>query len=273
MKRRPSVAGYFYPGGEGELRKILTLMTDSGRTREKAVAVIAPHAGYEYSGPVAGALLSSVDIPEVALVLGPAHREIGPLFAVQASGSWLTPLGDLPIDEELARAILDRCALVEDDPASHREEHSIEVELPFLQFFREDLRFVPLLVSSDAGYDDLEALGKGLALAVREHPREVLAVSSTDMSHYVSQKTARLKDGQAIREILALNPRALYETVEREAISMCGYRPTTAALVMAKELGATRAELVDYRTSGDRTGDYVQVVGYAGIRILRDPAT
>jgi AmmeMemoRadiSam system protein B len=273
MKRRPSVAGTFYPGGETELRETLSRMTDPGKPREKAVAVIVPHAGYEYSGPVAGAVLSSVAVPEVALVLGPAHREIGPLFALQAGGSWLTPLGELPIDEELARAILDRCPLVEDDASSHRGEHSIEVELPFLQFFRRDLRFVPLLVSSEAGYDDLEALGEGLARSVREHPREVLAVSSTDMSHYVSQKTAQLKDGRAIQEILALNPRGLHDTVEREAISMCGFRPTTAALVMAKELGATRAELIDYRTSGDRTGDYIQVVGYAGIRILLDPET
>ncbi len=268
MKRQPSVSGYFYPGGDRELRETLARMTDSERPRERAIAVVVPHAGYEYSGPVAGAILSSVIVPEVALVLGPAHRDIEPLFAVQVKGSWLTPLGDIPIEEALARRILETCPLVEDDPSAHGGEHSIEVELPFLQFFNKKLRFVPISVSSEAGYEALETLGKALASAVKDHDREVLTVSSTDMSHYVSQKTAQEKDGRAIREILALNPRGLYDTVEREAISMCGFRPTAAVLVMAGELGARRAELIDYRTSGDQTGDYAQVVGYAGIRIL-----
>ncbi len=270
MKRRPSVAGYFYPGSESELRKALTRMTVSDRPRLDAVAVVIPHAGYEYSGAVAGAVISSVVVPEVALVLGPAHREIDSLFAIQSNGSWLTPLGEVSIDTDLAERILEGCPLVDDDASAHHGEHSIEVELPFLQFFRGELRFVPISVSSEAGYDELVALGKGLAQAVKGHSREVLAVSSTDMSHYVSQKTAEVKDRMAIRRILDLDPRGLYDTVEREMISMCGFKPTTAALVMVKELGAARAELVDYRTSGDQTGDYIQVVGYAGIRIVRE---
>jgi MEMO1 family protein len=267
MIRKPSVAGQFYPGNRERLRETIAALTDPGAVQKKALAVVSPHAGYVYSGPVAGALFSTVRLPPLVVILGPGHRQIGPLFAIQSRGSWLTPLGESPVDTELAAAILERCPFVEDDEQAHRGEHSLEVQLPFIQYFRPDAAIVPICVSHEAGYGQLEALGRSLADAVRERGRETLIVASTDMSHYVSQKTAERKDTLAIRKVLDLDPAGLYETVTREGISMCGFQPTTAALVAALGLDAREAELVRYQTSGDVSGDYSQVVGYAGIRI------
>jgi AmmeMemoRadiSam system protein B len=271
MKRKPQVAGTFYPGNREELLSDLREMTDPNAVKKEALAVIVPHAGYVYSGPVAGAVFSSVEIPGTAVILGPGHRDIRPLFAVQKKGSWLTPLGEVPIREDLAAGIIEQCPLAREDDEAHRGEHSLEVEVPFLQYFREDVGIVPVCVSHRADYGDLESFGRGLAAAIRACERPALIVASTDMSHYVGQRTAEKKDALAIRKILDLDARGLYEIVLEEDISMCGFQPAAAALVAARELGACEAELVLYRTSGDSSGDYSQVVGYAGLRILPGP--
>jgi AmmeMemoRadiSam system protein B len=267
MTRKPFVAGQFYPSGRDKLREMIGRMIDPAAKPQKAIAVVAPHAGYIYSGPVAAAVFASVKVPGLCVVLGPAHREIDPLFAIQARGAWQTPLGESPIDEALASRLLAGCALVEEDEAAHQGEHSLEVELPFIQYFRADAAIVPVSVSYRAGYSDLEAFGRALAAVVREDGRETLIVASTDMSHYVSQKTAEKKDMAAIRKVLDLDPAGLFETVTSEGISMCGFQPTAAALVASLALGAREARLIRYATSGDASGDYTQVVGYAGIRI------
>jgi AmmeMemoRadiSam system protein B len=268
MKRKAFVAGQFYPGDEESLRRTIEQFSGPQGARKKAIAVISPHAGYIYSGPVAGAVFSSTILPGTVVILGPGHREIGPLFAIQAKGSWLTPLGESPIEAELASRIMDRCALVKEDEQAHLWEHSLEVQLPFIQYYRKDAAIVPICVSHETGYGELETLGRALAEAVRDSGRETLIVASTDMSHYVSQKTAEKKDMLAIRRILALDPAGLFETVTEERISMCGFQPTAAALVAAVGLGASGAELVRYQTSGETSGDYAQVVGYAGIRVF-----
>ena len=269
MKRKARVAGQFYPGDEARLRRTIEEMSEPpGGGRKKAIAVVSPHAGYVYSGPVAGAVFSLTVIPGTVVILGPGHREIGSLFAIQGRGSWLTPLGESPIEADLALQIMKRCALVEEDEQAHLLEHSLEVQLPFIQYYSKDAAIVPICVSHEAGYDELENLGRALAEAIRDFGRETLIVASTDMSHYVSQKTAEKKDMLAIRKVLDLDPAGLYETVTEERISMCGYQPTAAALVAAIGLGAIGAELVRYRTSGETTGDYAQVVGYAGIRVF-----
>ena len=268
MTRKPAVAGQFYPGTRDRLREAIAALTDPGAERKKAVAVVSPHAGYVYSGPVAGALFSSTSLPALVVILGPAHREIGPLFAIQAKGGWLTPLGESPVDTELASAVLERSADVEEDEQAHRGEHSLEVQLPFIQYFRPDAAIVPICVSHRAEFERLEALGRTLAEAVRAVGRETLIVASTDMSHYVGRRTAERMDMLAIRKVLDLDPSGLYDTVTREGISMCGFQPTAAALAAALGLGARGAELVRYQTSGDVSGDYAQVVGYAGIRIF-----
>lgn len=268
MRRKAFVAGQFYPGGREPLREAIERLAPPDAVRKKSVAVVSPHAGYIYSGPVAAAVYASTLVPAVVVILGPAHREIGSLFAISIRGSWQTPLGESPIDEALAAGIAAACDLVEENDEAHLREHSLEVQLPFIQYYRPDAAIVPLCVSPEAGYRELEALGRGLAKAVRDDGREALVVASTDMSHYVSQRTAEAKDRLAVRKVLDLDPAGLFDTVTAERISMCGFQPTAAALVAALGLGATGAELVRYQTSGDASGDYGQVVGYAGIRIF-----
>jgi len=268
LKRKPSVAGTFYPGRADELRTMIQTLVDPRAIRTKAVAVVSPHAGYIYSGPVAGAVFSSVDMPEVAVILGPAHRDIRPVVAIEREGEWQTPLGEAVIATELADLILERSSLIEDDPASHRLEHSLEVQLPFLQYLRPTVSLVPLCVRYDAAFEELAEVGRAVAGAVRAFGRDVLLVASTDMSHYVKQATAEKLDRLAIDQILKLDPQGLVETVTARNITMCGVRPTAATLVAALALGATRAELVRYQTSGERTGDYAEVVGYAGLRVV-----
>ncbi len=268
MKRQPAVAGYFYPGRPEELREMIEGMLPASRESKKAVAVISPHAGYIYSGKVAAAVYASVKIPETAVILGPSHRGIRPVFAVQANGVWQTPLGEVKVDSKLAQELLAACPLVEDDARAHLLEHSLEVQVPFLQYFQPEIAIVPVCVSAEADLASLEELGKALASVLSQAKREVLVVASTDMSHYVSQKEAEHKDFLAIKKIQALDFRGLYEVVLEKNISMCGFQPTTAVLVASRELGATKAELVLYQTSGDVTGDRREVVGYAGCRIF-----
>lgn len=268
MKRKACVAGTFYPGQKDRLRETIERLTGAPPlAKKRALAVVAPHAGYEYSGAVAGAVFSSVEIPRTVVVLGPGHRDIGSLFAVQKEGSWLTPLGETPIQADLASSILALCPSAREDERSHLWEHSLEVELPFIQFFESAATLVPVCVSYETEYGDLEGFGRALAASVRAFGRPVLIVASTDMSHYVTRETAEAQDRLAIRKVLDLDPRGLYDTVRDHQISMCGYQPTTAALVAAGELGAAKADLVLYQTSGERTGDFSQVVGYAGFRI------
>jgi hypothetical protein len=268
MIRKAAVAGYFYPRTAAGLRSLLDGMVDLQAKKEKARAVVSPHAGLIYSGYVAGAVYSSVVLPGHFVLLGPNHRSQRSLFGIMDKGAWETPLGKVPVDEELAAAIVRHSSLIKTEEMAHEEEHSLEVQLPFLQYLRGAFSIVPLSVSPETDYESLEELGKALAAAVRQAGQDVLIVASTDMSHYVSQETARKKDFLAIERIQALDGRGLYDVVHREAISMCGYQPTVAAILAAKELGSERADLVRYMTSGETSGDFAQVVGYAGLRII-----
>jgi AmmeMemoRadiSam system protein B len=267
MRRKAAVAGYFYPGSAGELRRMLSRMILPKEKKEKAIAVVAPHAGYVYSGPVAGAVYSSVEIPDTVVLLAPSHRPIRSTIALMKEGDWETPLGTLPVAADLAVRIMGLSKLVRDDPSAHLEEHSLEVQLPFLQFFKPEFSIVPISISYLASFDELENLGLAVARGIRELKKEALIVASTDMSHYISREEAKEKDFLAIQKVLDLDPKGLFDVVKRKDISMCGFQPTTSALVAAKDLGAQKAELIKYATSGDQTGDYHEVVGYAGIRI------
>jgi AmmeMemoRadiSam system protein B len=268
MVRRPAVSGYFYPKKAEELRSMIKGMVDPKAEKEKAWAVVSPHAGYIYSGPVAGAVYSSVVLPDRFILLGPSHRGQRSVFGIADEGTWKTPLGEVPLDGGLAASLLRRSSLVRVEADAHEQEHSLEVQLPFIQFLRSEFAIVPLCVSPAAEYVELEELGNALAEVIRASERDVLMVASTDMSHYVSHETAKRKDALAIERILALDARGLYDVVLKEDISMCGFQPTTAALLAARELGAGRADLVRYMTSGETTGDFGQVVGYAGLRIV-----
>jgi len=268
MKRKPAVAGSFYPGQAAALRRMIAPMVEPSKPKVKAKAVVSPHAGYMYSGPVAGAVYSSVHVPRECVILCPTHRGIRPMFAMMSEGAWETPLGDAAVSSGLAAAIKGHSALIEEDAAAHSQEHSLEVQLPFLQFLRPDLSFVPICVSHRARVQDLKELGRAIAEGIKATGGEALVVASTDMSHYISQDDAHKKDFLAIDRVLDLDAEGLFDVVQKQSITMCGFQPTVAVIVAAKELGASRAELVKYQTSGDVTGDFSAVVGYAGIRII-----
>ncbi len=268
MRRHTAVAGSFYPGRRSELLKVLSRLVEPRPDRAKALAVVSPHAGYVYSGAVAGAVFSSVEVPPHVIILGAPHADFRPRFSIIPEGVWESPLGDVPIDAELAGLVLKHAPLAEPADHPHEDEHSIEVQVPFLQALQGKLSIVPVHVNYRSTFDELDRFGRGLADAVKAFGAGVLIVASTDMSHYIDQDSARKLDFLAIDRIVALDGKGLFETVRKNRISMCGFQPVTAAIQAAKALGATRGELVKYQTSGDVTGDTAQVVGYAGLRIL-----
>jgi MEMO1 family protein len=264
--RHPAVAGRFYPDDPSTLHKDLDTYLSTQAPPTSALGCVAPHAGYMYSGPVAGAVFASLALPRRLIVLGPNHTGKGRPLAIMSSGQWETPLGQAPIDSPLAEEIKKRCPLLSDDADAHLREHAIEVELPFLQARRPDFTFVPIALGTGQ-FDALETLGHAIADAVQAQAEKILIVASSDMNHYENDAITRLKDHKAIERILALDPRGLFEVVMREDISMCGFGPTVVMLTAAKRLGATSAELVRYATSGDVSGDREMVVGYAGILV------
>ncbi|MDD8019602.1 MAG: AmmeMemoRadiSam system protein B [Acidobacteriota bacterium] len=265
MQRQPYVAGYFYPAEPNLLKKTIESFLPGKIKKIRAYGAISPHAGYEYSGPVAAAVYSSIIIPGNVVILGPAHHPIESLLALDDSDGWLTPLGEVPLNAALADLILSESSSISRDKEAHRKEHSIEVQIPFLRYFQPDLSIVPILVSYEADYEKLEALGQALARAIKSLKEDVLLVASTDMSHYISQEMAEKLDYKAISFIRKLDPRGLFQLVTSYGLTMCGFQPTAAVMVATQALGAKEGQLVKYQTSGDRTGDYQQVVGYAGL--------
>jgi MEMO1 family protein len=265
--RSPAVAGRFYPAqAEALSREVDEHLGSLPRLEkaEKALGCVVPHAGYMYSGHVAGAVYARLPARSSYIVLGPNHTGRGAPLAMMASGEWLTPLGAVPIDVELARAVRRLCHLVMEDAAAHEHEHSLEVQLPFLQRASGAFSFLPIAIGTGA-YAALESLGHALARVVGEASRPPLLIASSDMNHYEPDDVTRVKDRKAIDKILALDPQGLFQVVRREDISMCGYGPTVAMLTAAKDLGARNADLVKYATSADASGDRSAVVGYAGI--------
>jgi len=227
---------------------------------------MVPHAGIMYSGHVAGAVYGSLELPTHFVILCPNHYGAGAPLAIMSAGVWETPLGDVPIASKLAQELKQACSRLEEDVEAHRFEHSLEVQLPFLQYLLHEFYFVPIAIGLGE-YAVLEELGHGIAAAIETAAQPTLVVASSDMNHYESDERTRAKDRKAIDRILALDPKGLLDTIRREDISMCGYGPTIAMLTAAKNLGASQGELVHYATSGDVTGDRAAVVGYAGIII------
>ncbi|CAG0968740.1 hypothetical protein GEOBC_01150 [Geobacteraceae bacterium] len=266
MVRQPAVAGQFYSDEPKRLRGELQRMVPVGAAKRRVTGIVAPHAGYVYSGNVAGAIYGIVELPRTVVILGPNHHGFGAAAALYPDGEWLTPLGSVPIDAKLADLVREHAPVVESDTSAHRFEHSLEVQVPFLKYCREDVKIVPLCLGF-GDYERCRLLGEGLAWAIREFGEDVLIVASSDMTHYESADAARTKDEQAIAEVLALNPEGLLRVCGQKNITMCGVIPATVMLVAAKALGATKAELVRYATSGDVTGDNRQVVAYAAIAV------
>jgi MEMO1 family protein len=264
MIREPVVAGQFYPGSAEGLRRMLESMVDDRAQKVKAFGLVSPHAGYIYSGMVAGAVISKVKFTDTFIMLGPNHTGQGKDFSIITEGSWVTPLGAVDIDSELAKRILASSSYLKEDWQAHQYEHSLEVQVPFLQYFKSDVRIVPIIMSHAKG-SVYKKIGKELANSIKESKREVVILASSDMTHYEPQESARKKDNKAIEAILNLDESDLLRRIADFDISMCGYAPVVALISASKELGATRAELVKYQTSGDASGDYRSVVGYAGI--------
>jgi len=268
--RHPAVAGRFYPRDAKELREeVHTYLSQTPQQkRVRALGCIAPHAGYMYSGQVAGAVFAALEIPQLCLVLCPNHTGIGRALAIMSEGAWETSLGTVPIDGGFAAALKDRCPLLQEDSSAHRSEHAAEVVLPFLQIRQPQLRFVPIALGTRQ-FEVLEKLGDAIADVIAAHisadSAPVLIVASSDMNHYESDAVTRVKDHRAIEPILALDARALYDAVTQQHISMCGFGPAVAMLTAVKRLGAKSAELIKYATSGDVSGDRDLVVGYAGV--------
>ena len=266
--RRPAVAGRFYSEDPEDLRDeagaFLSQAAGSAVALIRAIGCVAPHAGHMYSGRVAGAVFSRIEVPRRCVILCPNHTGMGHALAIMSDGEWETPLGKIPVDYELASGLKTLFPLLQEDPAAHRAEHAVEVELPFLQLRQPELRFVPIALGTTQ-LESLEALGKALADLISAQNEPVLIVASSDMNHYESDVVTRTKDHQAIERILSLDPHGVHDVVTQLNISMCGLGPTVAMLTAARQLGAKSAELVKYATSGDVSGDRNFVVGYAGI--------
>jgi MEMO1 family protein len=264
MIREPAVAGRFYPSESDLLSGQVDEFVSPSAKRIHALGCMVPHAGYMYSGHVAGAVYGALELPSRFILLGPRHFPRGERLAILSEDSWRTPLGDARIDAPLAERLKEACPLLREDPVAHETEHSLEVQLPFLQRLVREFTFVPIVLGTDR-FDAFDALGHVVAQVVRAEKEHILIVASSDMNHYESDAVTRVKDRKAIDAILRLDPRGLYDTVRRENISMCGYGPAVAMLVAVRDLGATEAELMRYATSGDINNARGSVVGYAGI--------
>jgi AmmeMemoRadiSam system protein B len=248
---------------ERDVRAHLASAGDAGPP-ENAFGAIVPHAGYVYSGPVAGAVYRRLQIPEVAVILCPNHTGRGRPASLDPSEAWRTPLGDAPIHARLARRLLELAPSLEHDAEAHRREHSLEVQLPFLQVLRPEIQFVAICV----GPPDLELcreIGEALATVTAEEAQPPLLLASSDMNHYESRAVGRRKDERALAAIEALDAEGLFRTVLAESISMCGFLPVTALLFAARSAGVKQARVIARRDSGDETGDTSSVVGYAGV--------
>ena len=267
MIRRPAVAGRFYPSNKEKLISDLTgYLAREGEPR-KAIGCIVPHAGYMYSGHVAGAVFARLQLPGRFIILCPNHTGMGTPLSIVSEGEWQTPLGNTKIDSALARKIARACPLVSEDESAHVAEHSLEVQLPFLQQLKQEFTFVPIAVGTGS-FAPLERLGQAIGQTIQESPEPVHIIASSDMNHYESDAVTRQKDRRAIDQVLALDPKGLYDVIKKEHVTMCGYGPAIAMLTAARQLGASQAELVKYATSGDITGDRAEVVGYAGMIVF-----
>jgi len=264
MLRLPAVSGRFYPSSPAELTELVRQYTKVDEIGAPVKACLVPHAGYVFSGRVAGAVYARIAFPKKIVILGVRHYPHGEKAAILSSGAWRTPLGDAPIDAALAEALREACPLLREDGVAHSSEHSLEVQIPFLQVLQPGFTFVPVALGT-VRYEDLVTVGEAIGRVLAASGEEILLLTTSDLNHYENDARTRVKDNKAIDQILALDARGLYDTCRNEAISMCGLGPTVAMLTALQSLGTTRPELVRYATSGDVSGDYSTVVGYAGM--------
>jgi AmmeMemoRadiSam system protein B len=261
MVRKPVASGNFYPGTKTILTEELGKYVPSVKSKKKVIGLISPHAGYIFSGGCAGKGFAAVEVPDVVIILGVNHYGIGHPFAVDGHDSWKTPLGEAEVHKELREKLVKDSKIFGIDSNASSKEHSLEVQVPFVQYRNPEAKILPITVAG-GDVQRLMAAGKEIAALIKENDGDILIVASTDMSHYVSVDRAREKDKKAIDKILDLDPEGLYNTVLMERISMCGSASTTIMLSAALELGAEKAEVIDYTNSGTVLGDYNRVVAY-----------
>jgi AmmeMemoRadiSam system protein B len=264
--RQPAVAGQFYPGSERALREEVNRLLPVVASPRRALGLVAPHAGYMYSGATAGRTFAAVQVPETIVLIGPNHYGLGEPFSVWGEGRWLTPATANAVDEEFTLELLKNAAPLRDDHLAHSRDHCLEVELPFLGRINPQSRIVPIILGSHHRRA-LDEIAQGVVAAQRRLKRALLIVASSDMNHFEPQKTSKEKDHLAINRMIDLDESGLLDVVEAHDISMCGAAAAYVMLKATKGLGARKAELADYRTSGDVTGDYDSVVGYAGLLV------
>lgn len=255
--------GQFYPSNSAEIEKFITKCVDATSSKIHAKGVILPHAGYIYSGGVAAQTMSRVIPKKKLIILGPNHSGFGEFFSVYPGGLWRTPMGDIEVDSELVAGIIERGTEIKKDSLAHKFEHSIEVELPIIKYFFDEFTIVPI-VCATASWDVYKKVGQQIFEGIKEVRGDVLVIASGDMTHYEPEAQARKKDSLAIESIVKLDEEELIARVKEKNISMCGVATIPIMLIVTKLMGATKAEVVKYQTSGDITGDYSAVVGYLG---------
>ena len=266
MIRQPVVSGQFYPDDVDQLKKQLNSYVDKDCKKSDVLGVIAPHAGYMFSGRVAGCVFSQINIPDNIIILAPNHTGYGQPYSVWPDGSWRTPMGDVNVDEDLVDRLVSSNEALTKDYDAHRQEHSAEVILPFLQYINPEIKIVVIVVMSKE-LEKLKELGRCISRVIKDSRSNTLVVASSDMTHQESEASANKKDKIAIDEVINLDEDGLYEKVNEMDISMCGVYPTISMMTCSKERGASSANLAMYETSGKTTGDYGHVVGYAGVII------
>jgi hypothetical protein len=270
VTRPPAVAGMFYEGAPERLRAqvdaCFAANPPAPPAKERFLGAVVPHAGLMYSGHVAAAFYSLADLPKRLIILCPNHTGAGHFAAINREGAWRTPLGDVAIDTALADALMAKSRLLAEDARAHAREHSLEVQLPFLQRLLPDFTFVPICLGAHR-YDYAEEIGRAIAEVMREERDPIAILASSDLNHYEDQRTTLRKDQLAIDEVLKRNPAELWRVVDEYDVSMCGFIPTTTMLLATNALGATNARLIKHATSGDVSGDYERVVGYAAITV------
>lgn len=271
MIRQPSVAGQFYESSRSGLTEQVGCFIPTGVSTENVIGAVSPHAGLMYSGAVAGAVYSKITFPGTFVIVGPNHTGLGSPVSIMSSGRWQIPTGELEIDETFANKLKGQLNVAEEDSLAHKMEHSLEVQLPFILYISSTVKIVPVVMMIDS-LEVCESAGDALAEVIKNTDYPVTIIASSDMSHYVSDSIAREKDRKAIDRIIDIDPEGLYHTVKKEGISMCGFIPVTTMLYAARKLGAKEANLVKYMTSGEVSGDYDQVVGYAGL-IVKTPSS
>ncbi len=265
MLRTARFAGSWYPGSEqllrGELEELCPL-----HDPRPVLGVVAPHAGYQYSGAVAGEVYGRIEVPELCVVLSPSHTGFGPRFSLYPEGAWQTPLGQVPISADLNQELQVAFPELREDYSAHEGEHAAELQLPFLQFRNPGLKVAVIVVRSQH-LEKLLELGAALAEVAEIFDQGLLVVASSDMNHFEDQKTTLAKDQKALDQVLARDPAKLFRVVQSEHISMCGVSPAVTMLHCSNLRGAERAELFSHETSARVSGDTRRVVGYAALAV------